>query len=1002
MPPDVTENNMNHSAKLFGLGKEPKRPGDPLVMTDRTTAWEIYNHKASEVDREMIKDWNDNLNTLLIFTALYSAVLTAFIIESMKLLEENATETTRDILLVVSRQLANSSFPPFEPTAYETPKYAIIVNGLLFTSLSCALIAALLAVLALQWVANYDMGLNTSSPEKRALQRHMRLMGIEKWKMSELIASLPLLIFVALFLFFIGIADWLWHMNRAISGIVIGGIGIGFLLYTITNLISIFKVEAPFRTPISKGLAVFIPFVAQWLQNVLTNLLSTIRAHAMSDQDAVHTRKQQLTFTKREENIFDGIEKGPIALDGLLWLVNHVEISSTSRDTFIALIKGLTEVPAPLLMNEEKIEDVPWKAIFEMLCSPYIEKDEYKIDELDNAMWIGKGMGIIPYFESRTFERFFEYLRNSNDRSITGIAYFASYKQKHNMGLLHWEVNGATQICRAFEHTSESISQIGYNYLHFMLLNTKKEWPGMGRWEHICLVNSMVDAWTIPSAVIRDGSSPISLPTRSIQLIIDFVIPGAEVDAIDIRYLAAIQPSGIEWQDDDWNDALCRVLRMVTQHLTLQVSHKYDSLSNFTKELKIFSSLMDSKRLDLVEEKDNFIRSMLNKTTGKTNDEQDRIGNILCEGLYSRPFEVVWVDLILAMDEFVTRLDPHSFHFYSNAIWLINTLVKFHFDLDASANLNALAQVRDPCLAWIAVCHCPDDFQFQAFTHPNFSEWNTIIEQEVIRVFDSYLHLLPIVSSDARIRFLRALILDGPSNARIKALNLFRWGYWPTSYDERWHRLFACPVLGVILEQSVKSEEFPIRSILTQMAKFQWFYDELSQANGLDWLPLIAFNAIHGEDIRFLDNALAEILVNHILSSAANQEVIAPLSCSYHYLQSMGQCHNSSDHHRLANLRVTFVWVLNNSIKVHDSQDTAESSAPLLFDPPILEREDWPTVGDVRSFDFVNDMSDEEWDDWVTRLKVMIMGVSLGGLKPGPLQDRNRFCRDPDGLCGRL
>ncbi|PVF91043.1 hypothetical protein CPB86DRAFT_452853 [Serendipita vermifera] len=172
----------------------------------------------------------------------------------MKLLQEDPAETTRDILFAISNQLANNSIPAFQRIEYETPEYAVVVNGPLFTSLSCSLIAALLAVLALQWVANYDMGLNTSSAHKRALQRHLRWMGIERWKMGEIIASLPLLIFVSLFLFFIGIADWLWHVNRAISGIVIGGIGIGCLVYTITNLISIIILDAPFRTPVSKGL----------------------------------------------------------------------------------------------------------------------------------------------------------------------------------------------------------------------------------------------------------------------------------------------------------------------------------------------------------------------------------------------------------------------------------------------------------------------------------------------------------------------------------------------------------------------------------------------------------------------------------------------------------------------------------------------------------------------------------------------------------------------------
>ncbi|PVF97759.1 hypothetical protein CPB86DRAFT_734365, partial [Serendipita vermifera] len=330
----------------------------------------------------MIKDWNDSLNTLLIFTALYSAVLTAFIIESMKLLEEDPAETTRDILLIVSRQLANSSFPAFEPTAHETPPFAIVVNGLFFTSLSCALIAALLAVLALQWVANYDMGLNTSSPEKRALQRHIRFRGIEKWKMSELIASLPLLIFTALFLFFIGIADWLWHMNRAISGIVIGGIGIGCLLYTITNLISMVNVDAPFRTPLSKEIPGIIRWTinnllstlgrasGRWPRSVIDSLPAALSRAIRSRRDAVHTAQQQLTFTKREEKFFYGKEKDTVALDGLVWLANHVEISPASRDTWVTLIKRLTEVPASLLIDEEKIKDAPWKAIFEMLCTP--------------------------------------------------------------------------------------------------------------------------------------------------------------------------------------------------------------------------------------------------------------------------------------------------------------------------------------------------------------------------------------------------------------------------------------------------------------------------------------------------------------------------------------------------------------------------------------------------------------------------------------------------------
>jgi hypothetical protein len=61
--------NLKSPANLFGLRRTPAKLGDPLVVNKDTTAWEIYNHKASEIDRETIKDWNDSLNTLLIFVS---------------------------------------------------------------------------------------------------------------------------------------------------------------------------------------------------------------------------------------------------------------------------------------------------------------------------------------------------------------------------------------------------------------------------------------------------------------------------------------------------------------------------------------------------------------------------------------------------------------------------------------------------------------------------------------------------------------------------------------------------------------------------------------------------------------------------------------------------------------------------------------------------------------------------------------------------------------------
>jgi hypothetical protein len=74
--------------------------GRVLGMTKEYSAWDVYNNEARKVDTELVNDWRDSLNSLLLFVscypnryklilsfvkaAIFAAVLTAFIIESKK------------------------------------------------------------------------------------------------------------------------------------------------------------------------------------------------------------------------------------------------------------------------------------------------------------------------------------------------------------------------------------------------------------------------------------------------------------------------------------------------------------------------------------------------------------------------------------------------------------------------------------------------------------------------------------------------------------------------------------------------------------------------------------------------------------------------------------------------------------------------------------------------------------------------------------------------------
>ncbi|KII89394.1 hypothetical protein PLICRDRAFT_59024, partial [Plicaturopsis crispa FD-325 SS-3] len=60
--------------------------------------WKDYLDEATQHDKDTIISWNQNMDVILIFAALFSAILTAFIIEFYKNLQPDPQQTTADLL----------------------------------------------------------------------------------------------------------------------------------------------------------------------------------------------------------------------------------------------------------------------------------------------------------------------------------------------------------------------------------------------------------------------------------------------------------------------------------------------------------------------------------------------------------------------------------------------------------------------------------------------------------------------------------------------------------------------------------------------------------------------------------------------------------------------------------------------------------------------------------------------------------------------------------------
>ncbi|TFK61998.1 hypothetical protein BDN72DRAFT_964833 [Pluteus cervinus] len=192
---------------------------NPLPKSTSQSCWEQCYVRVKEHDEDMCKLWKDEIDKLLIFAGLFSAAVTAFVVESYQWLEASSDDTAillAQLLLIQSNGTITRAMPgPFTPTPS-----AVRINICWFLSLVLSLISVLIGVLCLQWLREYEKPVAMSFEDKLRY-RQIRYEGLIAWKVPRIIASLPTLIQTALVLFFIGVIDLLWQRNHAVAIAVI-------------------------------------------------------------------------------------------------------------------------------------------------------------------------------------------------------------------------------------------------------------------------------------------------------------------------------------------------------------------------------------------------------------------------------------------------------------------------------------------------------------------------------------------------------------------------------------------------------------------------------------------------------------------------------------------------------------------------------------------------------------------------------------------------------------
>ncbi|KAF8598583.1 hypothetical protein BDV93DRAFT_418139, partial [Ceratobasidium sp. AG-I] len=131
------------------------KPGEEL--TPEATIWKLYVAEAEESDRELVEREHRNIDVMLVFAALFSAILTAFLLDSKDLMQPDPADTTNMLLVRIAQRLDNPNAvsQPVGIPAFEITLAARWINGLWLASLGLSLTATLLAMMAKEWLTTF-------------------------------------------------------------------------------------------------------------------------------------------------------------------------------------------------------------------------------------------------------------------------------------------------------------------------------------------------------------------------------------------------------------------------------------------------------------------------------------------------------------------------------------------------------------------------------------------------------------------------------------------------------------------------------------------------------------------------------------------------------------------------------------------------------------------------------------------------------------------------------
>ena len=215
-------------------------------------------------------------------------------------------------------------------------------------SLSCALLATLLQ----QWARRYIRLTQRAqrTPEKRVQMHAFYANGVDKMHVPWAVEALPTILHLSLFLFFGGLAVFLFNTDEQVFTCVVCWIGLFLLVYGLTTLLPLIWHDSPYYTPLSKPawyLFAGIPYLIVFL--IIRVIVYTTSGPLPVEENRIaniHLRYYSRISSGMEKNAEKTAEKSELVSEInariLSWtIISSIEGDDDSQEKFFEAIPGL-------------------------------------------------------------------------------------------------------------------------------------------------------------------------------------------------------------------------------------------------------------------------------------------------------------------------------------------------------------------------------------------------------------------------------------------------------------------------------------------------------------------------------------------------------------------------------------------------------------------------------------------------------------------------------------